>query len=168
MTENELELLDGLRALAAVEPRAASPAVERKLLATFRARNARRKRVIWGSVVGAFAAAAAVVALLVWVPTAKQPKIQNAIVQSAPADSAAPQARFAVVRADDVNYSFYQLPEAADLPPMETAMVVRVEMPALSLQQMGVPLGDDFSADPVEADVLMGQDGLARGVRLIQ
>jgi hypothetical protein len=168
MTDNELDLMDGLRALAASEPQAASPVVEQKLLAMFRARNARRKRVIWGSVAGAVAAAAVVVALLVRVPAPKQAKIQDAIVQSVPADSAAPQARFAVVRADDVTYSFYQLPDAADLPPVETAMVVRVEMPALSLQQMGVPLGDNLGADPVEADVLMGQDGLARGVRLIQ
>lgn len=178
MTENELDLIEGLRALAADEPQMASPAVEARLLASFRARVVRKRRVIWGSAAGAMAAAAAVVALMFWSSIPKQPRIvrsmhaapqaEEAIMQPTPVDSATPQARFAVVRTDDVISSFYPVPEAADLPAMETAMVVRVEMPALSLQLMGVPLGDDLSADPVEADVLLGQDGLARGVRLIQ
>ena len=179
MSENELELLEGFRELAAAEPQAASAAVEYTLLANFRARNTRRRRVVWGSAAGAFAAAAAVVGLFFSGPAPKPsnavvnairpaaPDLQEAIVEPQQ-DSDLPQTRFAVVRTDDVASSFYPLPEAADLPALETAMVVRVEMPASSLQFMGVPLGDDVSADPVEADVLLGQDGLARGVRLIQ
>lgn len=180
MTENELELLEGLRALAAAEPRTASPSVEQRLIANFRGRKVRRRRAIWGSASGAFAAAAAVVALSLWVSTSKQPgtiarstpsvvsSTGKAIASPQPPQSEVPEARFAVVRTDDLASSFYPLPEATDLPAIETAMVVRVEMPASSLQFMGVPLGDEISADPVEADVLLGQDGLARGVRLVQ
>ena len=179
MTENELELLEGLRALAAAEPRTAPSSLEQRLIANFRARKVRRRRAIWGSASGAFAAAA-VVALSLWVSTPKQPgtvaRSAPSAVSSAgqpagapqPPQSGVPEVRFAVVRTDDLASSFYPLPEATDLPAIETAMVVRVEMPASSLQFMGVPLGDEISADPVEADVLLGQDGLARGVRLIQ
>ena len=178
MSENELGLLEELRALAAAEPQTASMAVEQKLLANFRARNARRRRVVWAA--GAFAAAAVVVALFLSVSTPKRsnavapaiqavaPDARAAIVERQQQDSDLPQTRFAVVRTDEVATSFYPLPEAADLPAIETAMVVRVEMPVSFLQFMGVPLGEDVSADPVEADVLLGQDGLARGVRLIQ
>src|SRR5215469_3887617 len=180
MSENELDLLEELRALAAAEPQAASLAVEQKLLANFRARSVRRRRLVWESAVGAFAVAAAVVTLFLSGPAPKRsnavaqaiqpaaPDIHQAIAEPQQQDSDLPQTRFAVVRTDDVAPSFYPLPEAADLPAIETAMVVRVEMPASSLQFMGVPLGEDVSADPVEADVLLGQDGLARGVRLIQ
>jgi hypothetical protein len=179
MSEAELELLEGLRELAAAEPKAASPTVEQALLASFRARNARRRRVVWGSAAGAFAAAAAVMTFFFSGPAPKPSNpVAHAIRPAAPdvqeasgepqQDSDLPQARFAVVRTDDVASSFYPLPEAADLPAIETAIVVRVEMPASSLQFMGVLVGDDASADPVEADVLLGQDGLARGVRLIQ
>jgi hypothetical protein len=175
MSENELDLLEELRALAAAEPHAASLAVEQKLLATFRARKARRRRVVWGSAVGACAVAAAMVALFLSGPAPKRsnavaqaPDVREAIEEPRQQDSDLLQTRFAVVRTDDVASNFYPLPEAADLPAIETAMVVRVEMPASSLHFMGVPLGEDVSADPVEADVLLGQDGLARGVRLIQ
>jgi hypothetical protein len=47
-------------------------------------------------------------------------------------------------------------------------MVVRVQLPMSSLRLMGLPVSEDFSGDAVQADVLLGQDGLARGVRLVQ
>lgn len=180
MTERELELLDGLHALAAAEPQDASPAVEQKLVAKFRARAARRRFVVWGSSMAALGTVAAMIALMVWVPSVKAPShvapaasalapgVEEAVIQQESEYPAAAQARYAVVRTDDLASNFYPLPEAVDLPAIETAMVVRVQMPASSLQLMGVPGADDMDAGPVEADVLLGQDGLARGVRLIQ
>jgi hypothetical protein len=180
MTENELELLDGLRALAAAEPQVASPQVERMLVAQFRARTARKRLVVWGSSAAGFGAVAAMIALMVWTPVVKAPAhvapaasalapgVEEAAAEPESEYPAAAQARYAVVRADDLASNFYPLPEAADLPAIETAMVVRVQMPASSLQLMGVPVSDDMEAGPVEADFLLGQDGLARGVRLIQ
>jgi hypothetical protein len=51
---------------------------------------------------------------------------------------------------------------------LETAMVVRVQMPVSSLQLMGVPVGEERTESSVQAELLLGQDGLARGVRLVQ
>ena len=64
MNETERQLLEGLRALAAMEPREASPRVERTLRATFRARAERRRRAVWGSAAAAFVAIAAAIMVL--------------------------------------------------------------------------------------------------------
>jgi hypothetical protein len=37
-----------------------------------------------------------------------------------------------------------------------------------SLELIGFPVSQDRDSDPVEAEVLLGQDGLARGVRLVE
>jgi len=178
MNENELELLDGLRALAVAEPREASPRVEQRLLVRFRARAERRRRAMWGYSVAAVAAVVAMLAVVFWAPRSRNsapaqisrmvPSGQEALVQDVEPSASMPQARFAVVRTDDLSDSFYPLPEAQDLPPLETTMVVRVELPASSLRLMGVPVEEDPSAGSLQADVMLGQDGLARGVRLIQ
>jgi hypothetical protein len=180
MNENELELMDGLRALAVAEPREASPRVEQMLLAKFRARAERRRRARLGYSAAAVAAVAAMLAILFWAPGLKSgngalgrmhaqaPSRQETVIQDEALGTTAPQARFAVVRTEDLSDSFYPLPEAQDLPPLETTMVVRVELPISSLRLMGVPVEEDPGAGPLQADVMLGQDGLARGVRLIQ
>jgi hypothetical protein len=155
---NERELQEELRALAAAEPREAPARVEQFLMARFRARARERRIALWGSVGAGIAAVAAAVAVLMWL----------APFQQAPVAPAEPQARYAVVHGDDDPDSFYPLPVAETLPPLESGMVVRVEMPMSSLRLMGVPVGAETGGEPVQADVLLGQDGLARGVRLIQ
>ncbi len=173
MTENERNLTEGLRALAAGEPREAPERIERALLERFRARARRRRVELWGTVAAGIAAVAAATALVFWIAPAG--------LRQAPADRTAAselrtslppdgdiQADYAVVRSDDVAASFYPLPVAEELPPVETGMVVRVQLTMSSLRLMGVPVGEDPGGEPVQADVLLGQDGLARGVRLIQ
>ena len=54
------------------------------------------------------------------------------------------EARDAIVHTDDVAGSFYPLPEADALPAIETAMVVRVQMPMASLRLMGLPVRRGF------------------------
>jgi hypothetical protein len=46
--------------------------------------------------------------------------------------------------------------------------VVRVQLPVSSLQLMGVPLDEERADTSVQAEFLLGQDGLARGVRLAE
>jgi hypothetical protein len=43
-----------------------------------------------------------------------------------------------------------------------------VQMPMASLELIGFPINRDRASDRVEAEVLLGQDGLARGVRLVE
>jgi len=153
MTENERELLEGLKQLASEEPRRAPARVEARLLAEFVIRQRRRRLMIWLPA-GSVAALAAAILLLF------------GMRHDAP--KAAPVAVAAVAVDDEAGAGFYPLPQAEALPPVENAMVVRVEVQASSLRLMGVPVSEENGATDVQADLLLGQDGLARGVRLVQ
>lgn len=169
MNENERQLLEGLRSLAAMEPLEASPRVEQTLRATFRARAEHRRRTIWASTAAALVATAAAIAVLFFAPIRWHRNTEAPQATSDQSSAASvPAAQYAVVRTDDLASTFYPLPEADELPPAETTLVVRVQLPVSSLQLMGFPLDEDASAEPVQAEVLLGQDGLARGVRVIQ
>jgi hypothetical protein len=71
-------------------------------------------------------------------------------------------------RGAEVAINFYPLPDADELPPMESATIVRVQLPMSSLRLMGLPVSEDRAAEFIQADMLLGQDGLARGVRFVQ
>lgn len=152
MTENERELLEGLRQLAAEGPRQAPPSLEARLLAEFDRRQRRRRWMVWLPA-GSLTAAAAAIILLFGMHT--QPPKASPIAA-------------ATIAAADEEAAFYPLPEAEALPPLENAMVVRVQVPVTSLRLMGVPVNEEDAGADVEADLLLGQDGLARGVRLAQ
>jgi hypothetical protein len=47
-------------------------------------------------------------------------------------------------------------------------MIVRVEIALPSLPAYGVPIVPDALSTSVEADLLVGQDGRARAIRLVQ
>lgn len=151
MNDCDPKLLEGLRELAAEGPQEAPAFVEGKLLHEFRRSRARRRNLRVLIATGAIAAGIA--AMLIVRPAHVVPAAQST------------QTADASYQDED---GFYRLPEADELPPMETAMVVRVELPMSSLRLMGVPVSDERADDAVEADVLLAQDGLARGVRLVE
>jgi hypothetical protein len=157
MNENNQELLEGLRALAAEGPREAPLHIEEQLKGQFRKRNRRRHLAAW---MPAFSVAtAAGIALLLWVHEKPKP---------APAPAVVAALAVAPVAEEDADSSFYPLPEAEALPAVENAMVVRVQLPVSSLRLMGVPVSEERADASVQADLLLGQDGLARAVRLAQ
>ena len=157
MNENNQELLEGLRALAAEGPREAPLHIEEQLKAKFRKQNRRRHLAAW---MPAFSVAtAAGIALLLWVHAKPKP---------APAPAVVAALAVVPVAEEDADSSFYPLPEAEALPAVENAMVVRVQLPVSSLQLMGVPVSEERADASVQADLLLGQDGLARAVRLAQ
>jgi hypothetical protein len=149
------ELLDALRALAAEGPTEAPPQVEERLKREFHRLNRRRNLITWAPALSAVAAVA--IALLLWMHRDQaKPPAAVAIQATAPAIE------------DESDASFYPLPEAEVLPAVESAMVVRVQLPVSSLQLMGVPISNERAGASVEADLLLGQDGLARAVRLVE
>ena len=158
MNENDRELLEGLRALAADGPHEAPIHIEERLKAEFRKQNRRRNLVTW--VPALSVAAAAGIALLLW--------IRGEAPKPAPAPAVAAAHFVAPIGEEEGDASFYPLPEAEALPAVENAMVVRVQLPASSLQLMGVPVGEESGDSSVQADLLLGEDGLARGVRLVE
>ena len=178
MNENERELLEGLRALAAVEPREAPAHIEKRLVHEFRRRSRLRRRIAW-AVAGAAAIAASVAVL--WLMPAAPPKAAPRVVQQsnppraaeiAQANPPAPQKVRRMPRrraaADDMAGSFYALPGSDELPPVENATVVRVQLPRSSFRLVGLPVSEDRAGDRIQADMLLGQDGLVRAVRFVQ
>jgi hypothetical protein len=62
---------------------------------------------------------------------------------------------------------FLAIPTAIGLPPMESARIVRTELPVSALPTYGLAIVPDAARTAVQADLLIGQDGLARGIRLV-
>ncbi len=52
-------------------------------------------------------------------------------------------------------------------PPFERGLLVRMTVPASAMRTVGLPVGDDHLSDLVQADVLVGQDDLARAIRFV-
>jgi predicted anti-sigma-YlaC factor YlaD len=154
MNEIDQELLGELRTMAREGPREAPDYVEQQLVAQFRKHHRRRHLMTW-ALAPALAAAAAGIALLAWPHQERSTPVPVSLAAVAGGE-------------EDADAGFYPLPEAEALPAVENAMVVRVQLPVSSLELMGVPVGDERADSSVQAELLLGQDGLARGVRLAQ
>lgn len=63
---------------------------------------------------------------------------------------------------------FIALAEEGELAPLESGQVLRVELPASTLISMGLPILAEDVSKPVLADLLLGQDGLARAIRFVK
>jgi hypothetical protein len=176
MNENDQKLMEGLRGLAADGPREAPAWIEERLVGELRRQSRMRRRNRWLGL-GA-AAIAAVLAITLWVRTApavpapSMARLGTPVTvktveppQTAPKPSAQPAV---YERGAEVAINFYPLPDADDLPPIESATIVRVQLPMSSLRLMGLPVSDDRAAESIQADMLLGQDGLARGVRFVE
>jgi hypothetical protein len=67
------------------------------------------------------------------------------------------------------NYrGFMALPYAQSDVPMEQAVIVRVDVQPADLQGLGLPPGLVFGRTRMHADLLIGNDGIARAVRFPQ
>jgi len=62
---------------------------------------------------------------------------------------------------------FVSIPGADGLPDFESGEIIRMEIPLTSLPTYGIEILPDAQGTPVEADVLVGQDGRARAIRLV-
>jgi hypothetical protein len=70
------------------------------------------------------------------------------------------------VQSQDGVGEFVTWPGAVDLPPIESGQLVRVTLPVSMLPTLGL-MPPTARLTAVRADVLVGQDGLARAVRLV-
>jgi hypothetical protein len=60
------------------------------------------------------------------------------------------------------------MPVVYDPDPVERGSVVRVRLPRAALQSFGFPVNELRAEEPINADVLLGEDGLARAVRFVK
>lgn len=63
---------------------------------------------------------------------------------------------------------FYPLREGEDLTALESAQLVRVELPGSALRDVGLPVDLETLPTAIKADVVLGQDGLARAIRFVR
>lgn len=63
---------------------------------------------------------------------------------------------------------FFPLAYGGDQKPMERGEVIRVQMPRYALIAFGLPVNIERADVPVKADLLVGEDGLARAIRFVR
>jgi len=71
-------------------------------------------------------------------------------------------------RTTEVATEFFPLTFIADSSPLEAGHVVRVRIARSALVSFGVPMNVERADELVKADVVIGDDGLARAIRFIQ
>ena len=49
----------------------------------------------------------------------------------------------------------------------EPAQLVRIRLPRREMRKFGLPVSEEFERTSIQADVLIGQDGIARAVRFV-
>ncbi len=194
---DEEALLAGLRALREKTAETGAPAsVETLLLTEFRRRqlrnepNSRRKAFLWIGLAAAAALVLVAVALADHQPTAvvkvqappavPQPEmVPRETVQrapQAPAPAPARQAKRRVQRpqskpaplAQEVATEFLAIPYAPGFTTEDRGQLVRVRLPRESMRSFGLPVNQDRIIQSVKADVLIGEDGIARAIRFVQ
>jgi hypothetical protein len=157
----------------------APPAVERAVLAELNAVPAGgRRRWIYGAVGGALAAS---LAMALWLNRPVPKKVEAHVTPPAVAHEAPEPAPVKTVAASPVKRRakpkaspapnpeapFVAIPYTLPIEPWERIDVVRMDMPVAALIAAGVPVGVVDPSARARTDVLMGQDGRARAVRLV-
>jgi hypothetical protein len=179
MTRNEKTLTTALRALAQSTPREAPPELEACLTAAFRRESQKRKLFRWIPVIAATAAAAAVLAILVRLPSTPPPpaaityKVMPPEITVTTTSPTVPRRHHTIRRLqpappNEVATRFFTLPEARDWPPAEAATVVRVQLPRSTMRLVGLPVNEERADERIRADMVLGQDGIARAIRFVQ
>ncbi len=163
--------------------------VEASLLVAYRNHHRRaswRRSLEWASV----GAAAAVLLIFLWTVSGRfkgqssspAPKKDvtsesgaplevraSAVSQQVEATTAA-DAEVAVAPVNDTSATsdFVPVPFTSGITPDDPGMIVRVQLTRASLEQLGYPLAETPDEDLILADVLVGEDGWPRGVKLVQ
>ncbi len=182
---SDMNLDESLRALrqAAVDE-APSPALESSLLQEFRRHhsNKKRQRAWIGAGIGL---AACLLIALGWnrdePPVALKTPPVVPVLTPEPVKAPAPEVAVARVSRrrtsrgvrpappppQPIRTDFIPLPYAPELHGEDAAAIVRVKLPRYSLQTVGLPFNPERANERIDADVLMGQDGIARAIRFV-
>jgi hypothetical protein len=134
--------------------------VEMRLRAAFRRRYARPK---WP-----YLAIAAALLLLIFL----QPKVQTmeiAVVTPGvprlPTVKPVPRKVAHHKQHKEVMTGFFSLMD--DAPPFERGELLRVSLPASTMRSVGLPVSEERLDDMIQADVLVGEEGLPRAIRFV-
>jgi hypothetical protein len=156
--QRERELSAALRELVHGSDDAVPRGMEGRLVAEFSQYHADRVRhtqplTHWWAAAAVFLIATAGVTWLVparFRAAAPQPVIESSNLQDPVPDLA----------------NFIALPGAGSMPAFERGDIIRIEIPLAGLPAYGLDMVPDGTATLVPADVLIGQDGVPRAIRL--
>jgi hypothetical protein len=174
MTQDEMGA--ALRAASARLRRTEPPErIEARLLDAFCAQTGAprvpRPRAWWKPVLAWTAAAAAAVALALWLSPPRRSPAPDLLAhiagnRLAPESQlpAGPDADNDVEAAGD---EFTALPGADQAVPGAALNLVRVEMPRTAMAALGLPVGPGQTSDSVLADVVLDAGGIARAIRFV-
>ncbi|HSP67393.1 MAG TPA: hypothetical protein VLN48_06680 [Bryobacteraceae bacterium] len=184
--QSEEFIAAALRALAEHDAELEAPLrVEDRVRKRFRRRHARRR---WSSLAAlGLTAAAAVTVFFASSESRERPKpappalVRPQVVAAAPAPAPAPVRAPAKIVAPaaprvrpvrpvkrqprEVVTEFFPLLDVA--PPFERGELLRVTVPASTMRKVGLPVNENRLYDRVYADVLVGNEGLARAIRFV-
>jgi predicted anti-sigma-YlaC factor YlaD len=156
------ELTAVLRRVAQQNREVLAPArIEGNLLQAFDERESSRRvgkrslivRHRWLAAVAASVAAIGI-ALLSWGPRLDPPPVGQA----------------AAVRIDNeevIASEFFPLQGEMEVPPDESSGVIRVAVPRATLLAFGLPMNPELAMEPLEAEILVGEDGAAQAIRFL-
>jgi hypothetical protein len=187
--KSDARLTEALRGLAASSGRGAPVEVGTGLAAAFRKHHARRRLVRRVGVGAVAAGLVVVVGLMSLGPRLPHQVPAKGIVQEQPRGSpvktpeaatvakAVPSAPRPVAKhvkpkaTNNITASrrqFLALPGYDPAVPVDELSIVRVQLPASALWQMGAPVSPDSGARKFMADFVVSQDGTPYAVRLVQ
>jgi hypothetical protein len=187
----EREVSQALRTFAeSMRGRGAPERVEKALAAAFSAQPAPQARGMGRAPYWWILAAAAAVAVLLFAvrphtarpPVAPQPivaarsPVASAPVSIAPQPPRRPVKRKAVraaatppkLRRHEIATRYYPLRYVDDAGDFESGAVVRMQVPRTLLVSFGLPIDEDRASEPVQADVVLDETGLARAIRFVR
>jgi len=181
MRMNEGPVRDMLRTLADDEAATeVPPQIEMRLRKEFK--SWKRRRTIWRTSPWVLIAAAIVLVFVFanrrdTMPAAdKSAAVKPTVVDTPqlvqpdkPLEQAKPRARRGAAgtrEAVEITTDFFPLMDPA--PPFERGQLLRVELPASAMQMVGLPVREEYLAQRIHADVLVGEEGLPRAIRFVK
>jgi hypothetical protein len=182
-SEDRMAEAQALRALKALKQAdadcEASPATEARLLTAFRTNQPAPKRATPWLIPAALAAAVLLTVLLarfaggrgetrpVRNPTPVVEMPQTTVQEK---EVAAMPERKHVARSQarpplEIVTEFFPLMDSA--PPLGRGQLLRVAVPASAMRSVGLPVREERLDEPVQADVLIGEEGMVRAIRFV-
>ena len=160
--------------------------LEAKLVAAFREHHRslereryreRRSRLRWAEWMGLAAAAVVLVGVGAWsfsrgharvTKTSSSTVVTNAVNSGTNGAEGGAQQAAGVETAAAEDAGFVPVPYGEGLSADDSGLVVRVSMTRSALGSLGYPVDEMNGADVIQADLLVGEDGWPRAVRLVQ
>ncbi len=171
LLQQQRTLVEGLRAVRPEWRREEAPRrLEGRLTSAFRSHNglAARRSFAWAPLLTWAAASAAIILLAMFLLRGRPPEPAQRRVPS--------RLQYANLQVPDAmsgldalytDAGFMPLPNAAEIEPNEVVNYVRVEVPRSRMIALGLPVNADRASELVQAEVVLGADGLARAVRFL-